>query len=349
MTSSAFRSPERKSPPVVRLFRFLAWGVAWSVAILAAAWAVGALVFDSPLGRPGAIVFAVLLMLGVWLLRGKWAKLGVVLAGFAIVLGWWLTLQPRNDRDWQPDVSQEAWADIQGDEVTFHNVRNCDYRSETDFTPRWETRKVNLSKLTGIDMAITYWGSPYMAHPIVSFQFEDAPPICFSIETRKESGEEYSAIGGLYRQYELVYIVADERDVVRLRTNFRKGEDVYLYRLQISPENARERFMDYVTALNQLRGKPQWYNAVTTNCTTSIRNQRAANKRLPWDWRMLVNGLGDQMLYDRGALQTGGQSFAELKAGVHVNARAQTANDAPDFSQRIRAGSPGFGPSATAK
>ena len=127
-------------------------------------------------------------------------------------------------------MAQEPWAEINGDEVTLHNVRNCDYRTETDYTPRWETRTVRLSQLTGIDLAINYWGSPWMAHPIASFQFADAPPLCFSIETRKEIGESYSAIGGLYRQFELIYIVADERDVIRVRTNFRHGEDVYLYR-----------------------------------------------------------------------------------------------------------------------
>jgi hypothetical protein len=134
------------------------------------------------------------------------------------VLAWWLTLKPSNDGNWQPDVAQLAWADIEGDQFTFHNVRNCDYRTDTDYTPHWETRTVRLSQITGIDLAIDYWGSPWIAHPIVSFQFADTPPLCFSIETRKTVGQSYSAIGGLYRQYTLIYLVADERDVIRLRT-----------------------------------------------------------------------------------------------------------------------------------
>jgi Domain of unknown function (DUF4105) len=140
--------------------------------------------------------------------------------------------------------AQEAWAEVKGDEVTLHNVRNCDYRKDTDYTPRWETRTVRLSQLTGLDLAINYWGSPWMAHPIASFQFANAPPLCFSIEIRRKIGENYSAIGGFFRQYELIYIVAGERDVIRVRTNFRRGEDVYLYRTTASPEKARERFMD---------------------------------------------------------------------------------------------------------
>src|SRR5256714_15644496 len=125
-----------------------------------------------------------------------------------------MTLSPTNDIDWQPDLAQKAWADIQGDEVTFHNVRNCDYRTETDYTPRWEPRTVGISQITGIDLATDYWGSPWIAHPIVSFQFTDAPPPCFSIATRRQLGQTYSPTEGLYRQFALLYIIADEHDVV---------------------------------------------------------------------------------------------------------------------------------------
>jgi hypothetical protein len=201
---------------------------------------------------------------------------------------------------------------------------------------------VRLSQLTGIDMAIDYWGSPYMAHPIVSFQFADAPPLCFSIETRKKKGQSYSAIGGLYRQYELVYIAADERDVIRLRTNYREGEDIYLYRLTLSPEKARERFHEYLETLNRMNGQPRWYNAITTNCTTSIRSQHPGHERMPWDWRILVNGKGDEMMYERKTIVTAGLPFAGLKQRSHINAAAREADAAPDFSQRIRAGNPGM-------
>ena len=185
---------------------------------------------------------------------------------------WWRTLKPANEADWQPDVAQLAWAEINGDEVTLHNVRNCDYRTNTDYTPRWEMRTVRLSQITGIDLAIDYWGSPWIAHPIASFQFADAPPVCFSIETRVKKGQAYSALGGLYRRFELIYIVADERDVIRLRTNYRM-EDIYLYRTTFTPAEARERFLEYLRSLNGLREHPRWYNEITTNCTTSIRAQ----------------------------------------------------------------------------
>ena len=145
-------------------------------------------------------------------------------------------------------MARRAWADIHGDEITLHNVRNCECRSETDYTPRWETRVVHLLKLTGVDLAINYWGSPWIAHPIVSFQFSDSLPLAFSIEKRKVVGQSYSTLAGFYRQYELIYIPADERDVIRLRTNYR-GEQVYLYRTTISPQRARAIFVEYLKHL----------------------------------------------------------------------------------------------------
>ena len=316
------------------------------VAFLAAAWGFGAVWFDGPFGagnKLAAVLFAVAVVMALLFVRPLWRKLGVFIVLLAGMLGWWLTLSPTNEANWQPDVAQRAWADVQGDEVTFHNVRNCDYRTETDYTPHWETRIVRLSQITGIDLAIDYWGSPWIAHPIVSFQFADAPPLCFSIETRKKAGQSYSTIGGLYRQFELIYVVADERDVIRLRTNYRK-ENIYLYRTTISPTQARERFLEYIDSLNALRTKARWYNAITTNCTTSIRTQHPPNERPPWDWRILLNGKGDELLYERHRIVTGGLPFSELKARSLIDARARAANDAPDFSKLIREGLPGMFP-----
>lgn len=324
----------------MKLLRFILFPLAWIAAVLCAAWAFGALYFDFPEAGPlAAILFVIVLVAAVIFVRGKLLKLLIVFGAFAVVDLWWLTLKPGNDREWQPDVAQTAWADISGDEVTIHNVRNCDYRTETDFTPHWETRTVRLSQITGIDVAINYWGSPWIAHPIVSFQFADALPVCFSIETRKTIGQTYSAVKGLYRQYTLMYVVADERDVIRLRTNYRR-EDVYLYHTVASPEQARQRFHEYINTLNALHENARWYNAVTSNCTTSIRAQRAAELRRPWDWRILFNGRIDEMLYQDHAITTGGLSFTELKQRSLINERARAADQNPDFSRAIRQGLP---------
>jgi hypothetical protein len=330
---------------MMRSLRWIALGFAFSCSAIAALWSVGALYFDFPWPalRGVAAVLLVLVFLGVLKgVRGPWRKLGVGFSIFAVVLAWWLTLKPSNEGNWQPNVGLLAEAQVDGDVVTLHNVRNFEYRTEDEFTERWETRKVRISQITGVDMAINYWGSPWMAHPILSFQFADSPPLCFSIETRKRVGQSYSAIGGLFRQYSLVFVVADERDVIRVRSNYRKGEDVYLYRTTISPERARERFLEYINSINALRRTPRWYNAVTTNCTMAIRSQHPPEKRLPFDWRILLNGKGDELMSEMGMIEAAGLPFSELKRRSLINSAAHEANDSPDFSKLIRSGRPGF-------
>ena len=327
----------------MRVIKAIAWALVWLALSLSVLWAAGALYFDFPvsiLRGPAALLLLLALVATAIFVRGRLLKLAICLGGFALVTGWWLTIKPTNNRTWQPDVAHTAWAEINGDQVTVHNVRNCEYRTEDDFTPRWDTRTVRLSQITGMDLAITYWGSPWMAHPIVSFDFADALPLCFSIETRKSVGQEYSAVRGLYRQYTLIYVVADERDSIRVRSNYRHGEDVYLYRTLASPPEARERFLEYIQTINILRDHPRWYNAVTTNCTTSIRTQRPRNERAPWDWRILVNGKGDELLYERHLIATGGLPFSELKQRSWINKLARAADQDPDFSRLIRANLP---------
>lgn len=333
---------ETKSSMTAKICR----GLLWLVLAIATLWAFGALWFDFPIAawrKPLAIVYALAAIVIFFAIKNRWRAEAFVASGFFVVLAWWLTLKPSNNRDWQPDVAQTAWAEIDGDRVTLHNFRNCEFRTESDYTPRWETRVIDLSHLHAVDLAITYWGPKWMAHPVVSFQFDNALPVCFSIETRLPKGKEFSSIGGLYRYSELIYVCADERDVIRVRSNFRHGEDVYLYRTTLPRADVRERFLEYLATLNEMHTHPRWYNALTTNCTTSIRTQHVASLRRPWDWRILANGFGDEMLYERGAL-AGKLPFAELKERAHINEAARAANDAPDFSERIRAGRPGFAP-----
>jgi hypothetical protein len=275
--------------------------------------------------------------------RLKTALSGILAAAAVYVVVWELP-QPSNDRPWQPDVSRTAWAAINGDRLTIHNLRNCVYRTETDYEPRWEERTLDLWRLRALDIFITYWGSPYIAHPILSFVFDDGSHVAFSIETRKEIGEEYSSIKGFFRQYELTYIAADERYVVRLRSNYRKGEDVYLYRTTTPPQRARAMLLDYVARMNSLHEKPEWYNALTSNCTTNIRIHSvhaSAGKAPPWDWRILANGLGDRMLHERGNL-AGDLPFEQLKAQALINPAARAAGGSEEFSRLIRAGKEGF-------
>ena len=310
--------------------------------LLATAWAAAALYVDVrvPWLRGPLVAVYLLGLAAVWwfVKNRRWAT-GLTGISFAMVLAWWFTLQPSNERDWQPDLAILPYAEIQGERIELHHIRNCEYRSETDFDVRHYDKTFDLSAIRTADLYMVYWGSPYMAHTMMSFGFEGGDYVCFSIETRKEKGEGYSAIKGLFRQFELIYIVADERDVVRLRTNYRQGEEVYLYRLRGSPEQLRTLFLDYLHRMNSLQARPEWYNALTDNCTTGIRTQRAAADRAPWDWRMLVNGYGDTMLYERGAITTN-LPFAQLKQQCHINARARAAEKGTDFSRAIRQGVP---------
>jgi Domain of unknown function (DUF4105) len=315
----------------------------WTVLGLAAFWAAAALYFDvqiASLRWPLSALYG-LGTLAMWIfVRRPW-KAAASAAGFVIVLSWWLSLHPSNHRDWLPDVAVLPFADINGNQVTLHNIRNCDYRTETDFDVKRYDKTFDLDALRTVDLYLVTWGSPDIAHTMMSFGFTNGDYVCFSIETRKEKGEAYSAVKGLFRQYELTYIIADERDLVRLRTNFRQDEEARLYRLQASPVQERNLFLDYLRRANELHEHAEWYNALTDNCTTAIRTQRAAADRAPWNWRMLLNGHLDELLYERGMIVTN-LPFAELKSISNINARAKAADATTDFSQQIRQGLPGF-------
>jgi hypothetical protein len=314
--------------------------------LLMAGWATLAILYSNlPAAlRPwGAGMFAAGSLFALLVrYRDRRARL-VFLAAFAAVVIWWLAMPPSNNRNWQPDLAQLAWAEITGDRVTIHNIRNCDYRSETDFTCSYYDRTFDLAKLKSVDGYLVYWGSPSIAHTMMSFNFEGQGTVCFSIETRKEKGEDYSTVKGFFRQYELMYVVADERDLVRLRTNYRengKGEDVYLYRLNTTPEASRNIFLSYLKSVNRLKERPEWYNALTGNCTTSIlQHTMPYNPNARYDWRFIVNGYLDEMLYERKNIDTS-LPFAELKKRSRINPGAQAADKDPEFSRRIRRGLP---------
>jgi hypothetical protein len=334
---------------VHRLLNVLAWLLIAQVTL----WATAAIYFDFSFERlriPIAIFYVLLVLAAVVFVKPH-TRAALVCAGlFLVVLIWWLAIKPSNDRPWYPDVAQTAWAEIDGDFVTLHNFRNCDYRSQTDYTCHWETKRVQLSQLRGVDVAFVDWGLPNIAHVIVSFQFGENDYVAASIETRKQIGQSYSAVRGFFRTYTLIYLFSDERDVIRLRTNFRHNEEVYLYRTTATPDWSRALFLQYLLRANQLHEHPEWYNALTDNCTTNIFTEIARTGRIPsgssrFDPRIVLSGLADKMLYDGGNLvggsPKGGLSFAELKRGAHVNPTARAASYA-DFSRAIRVGRPGF-------
>ena len=259
-----------------------------------------------------------------------------------LVIGWFFSRQPSNAREWLPDVERVARINVDGDRAIVHNVRNFEYRSEADFTPAWEDRTYDLSKIETADYILSYWGSRAIAHGIVSFEFADGQHLAVSIETRKETNEAYSPVQGFFRQYELIYIFADERDVLRLRTNYRK-EDVYLYRTRIGPTAARQIFMSYAAAANRLHDRPEFYNALTSNCVTGIiphaRAGHPGTSARSFSWEILLPGYSARRAYRNGNIDTS-LPFEEVEARSHVNRAAIAAGAAVDFSARIRFGLP---------
>lgn len=330
---------------------FLTGSARWVGALIVLAitgWGALALALVGPRGDKGRLVLAALYgmaglaaVVALVLHRGVRFALPVFAVALLAIGLWWSGLRPSNERDWQPEVARLAYATIDGDLVTVHNIRNFDYRTETDFTPAYYVRTYDLNKLDSADLVAVYWMGPAIAHLFLSFGFGD-DHLAVSIEARKEKGEGYSSAKGFFRQYELYYVVADERDVIRVRTNYRKDppEDVYIYPLRGPRENIRRLFLEYVRKMNALREHPEFYNTLTTNCTTAIlMNTRVNPGSLPFSWKVLLSGYTPAYVYEAGRMDQS-LPFEELKRRSLVNVAAQAADQAPDFSRRIRAALP---------
>ena len=321
--------------------------------VLTGAWAVMALHYQLPLSQPwkalAGIAWAAFALTSVVLAwRGSAAR-AILSYGiaFALLLGWWARIEPSDTRIWADDVSRHLQAMRQGDILTLTNVRNFDWRTDTDYTPRWETRSYDLARLRSVDMAVSYWMGPAVAHTLVSFGFDNGKggteQLVFSIEIRKEKGEEFSAVAGFFKRFELSLIAADERDILRVRTNVR-GEDVFIYRVKMAPEAMRALLLAYVQEADELRRAPRFYDTLFANCTTIVYEmaQRIVGG-LPLDWRLLASGYLPEYLRDVDGLAPG-YDLETLRAAGRITLRAQAADADPQFSTAIRRGVPGMTP-----
>jgi hypothetical protein len=282
--------------------------------------------------------FAAFAIWALFLSRQPRMSLAVIVL-FLGVVAWWVSIPPSHDRNWRPEVAVMPRAVIEGDRVRITGVRNFEYRSRNDFTVRYETREVQLSHLTAVDFYVSYWSEGLVAHTFVSFIFDNVPPLSISIETRPEVGEGFNPIASLFKQFELIYVVGEERDLVGVRTNYRH-EAVYLYRLNASAGDAQRLLLIYLARINELADRPEFYHLLTNSCTINIiRYANAAGREGRFDIRHLLNGLIDSYLYYSGRVDTT-LSYEELRQRSLINEAAQAANGAPDFSQRIRASLP---------
>lgn len=302
-------------------------------------WALAALYFDAGTWFPLALL--ALVAAAMIIFRSAKRTSVVVLICCMAVLAWWFTLLPDNDRDWRPEVARLPGATIDGSKITVTNVRNFEYRAENDFDENWETRSLDLDQLVGADLFLSFWGPEHIAHTITSWRFADGSHLAVSIETRKEIHEEYSATKGFFRQFEIYYVVADERDLIKLRTDHR-GEDVYLYKLGFPLDGARAMLLDYLQEINRLRQKPRWYNALTHNCTTAVRyHSKHIGAAGALDWRLFLNGHIAELGYERGVFDRT-LPLDQLVAASYISDKAMALPADANFSAVIRQGLPGF-------
>jgi len=301
-----------------------------------AVWMAGAIYYDvcggAKWGRWVALAWAVgvIAMFAAW--RPLWQPIVALLGAESLFFAWWSLQKPSHDRDWDPTVAVLPRAVSAGDAVTIENVRNFDYRSLDDFTPRYEARTYHLSNLKGVDIIFFDWGVGLMSHPVLVFDLGSDGRICMSIEVRFRKGQQYSVLRSFYRQQELIFVAADERDVILRRTKYSHDQEAYLYRVNSSIEELRELFLDYVGAINRLYETPRWYHAVCTNCTTSF--YQLPSRQCRCDWRVIANGRLDRALYEAGRLDRT-LPFPELHRIAYLN---DIANKAPaeGFGDHIR-------------
>jgi hypothetical protein len=315
--------------------------------VILAAWGAGA-IYYWPAGSHAvraalAILFSAGTALAFLFIPNRLRTLLAFLGVFAVVLFFYSRIRPSNNREWSADVARLPTATIDGDLVTFRNIRDSEYRTAEDFTPRYYDRTFDIRKLASADLVVSYWAGEAIAHIFVSFGFGDQGHIAISAETRKEKGEGYSTLAGFFRNYELIYLLGDERDLIRVRTNYRRPEErVYLYRLHPPRENLVRFFTDYVETLQRLEREPEFYNTLTTNCATNFFIHTRANpKAPPWSWQILASGYIPEYAYKLGAVDTA-LPFDELKRRSLVNDAAHEADEDADFSRRIREGRPGM-------
>lgn len=286
------------------------------------------------------LAFAAFGIWAVWVTRRprmRW----VFVALYAVLLVGWSFIRPTHDREWRPDVAVMPRATIDGDKVHITGVRNFDYRSRDDFTVRYDERDVSLSHLVALDFFISYWMPGPVGHTFLSFVFDNAPPLNVSIETRPEPHEGFDPLASLFKQYELIYVVGEERDIVGVRTNFR-GEDVYMYRLRVPAQSARALFQVYLKRINELADRPEFYHLLSNSCTINIvRYANLVGRQGDFDIRHYLNGWVDRYFYDTRLLDTE-FAFPELRRRSRVDPAVQASDDVVGFAQHIRETVPGM-------
>lgn len=315
--------------------------------LCATAWGGLALYYQLPVNMPWLTVsltlwagLSVFALIHLWR-NSLWQGVLLYLALHAVLLIWWNSLTPSNQHLWEDDVAQMTTGQVEGDTVTLFNVRNFDWHTETDYTPRWDTREYDLSKLKSVDMLTSHWGMDAIAHVLVSFGFDDDQFVTFSVEIRKKKGQTFSEVAGFFKQYELSILATDERDAIGVRPNVR-GEDTFLYRIDMPADIRRQLFLSYIEQANQLIDEPRFYNTVTANCTTLVFGMmQHISGGLPLDARLLLTGYLPSYIDELDGL-TDGFDLEQLRTAGRITERSKQAANNENYSKIIRQGVPGW-------
>lgn len=344
--------PETKPVRIGWLSRVLRWigrAALWSLIFITGLWSVLALYYSNLPGvlRPvTAVIFVIAAVAVLVFLKPRLYSRLAYFGLFAAVVIYWLLIPASNDRAWRKDVAVLPHADVNGNHVTIHNIRNFQYRTTADFDVRYYDKTYDLDKLRTVDFFMSFWAPMPFCHTMVSFGFEGGEFLCVSIETRPKEHQGYSPLAACFKQFELIYVAGDEHDVIRLRTNIR-DESVYLYHIQTTPDAMKRFFLRYCKRMNDLWVRPEWYCTLTRNCTTDIPRRDGRTYGLfPESWKIIINGFVDQFLHRTGSLDQS-VPLVQLRKLGHINTRAQTAGDAPDFSHRIRETIPDIPPESS--
>ncbi|MCO8044918.1 DUF4105 domain-containing protein [Acinetobacter bohemicus] len=319
--------------------------------MLSSLWLSLMLWIQQPLGKIGTmlligcwVVFS-LVVLGIYFTRhliSRQVDTILYLLVFLISLFAYFSIEARQDRDWNPEVSRLLSSEQQGDQVTLHNIRNFDWQPDGKYVERWESRSFDLHQITGVNIITSYWMGPEIAHTLVSFDFANQKPLTFSIEIRKEKHEEFSAIGGFFRKYELSLVASDEKDIVYTRSHIR-NEQVYFFPVNMPKAQAKALFKEYLRQADALAEEPKWYNTLTSNCTTLVFDmvQAVSQQALPSDYRLLVSGYLPNYLYDLKALDQAWDMQTWYQQ-AHINPRIQQPKQisSKEYSDQIRLGLP---------
>ncbi len=334
-----------------------AWGnwlltVIFSLFVLISSiWLGLAVWIQQPLGNIGSIVLIVLwalfscCVLGLYFSRHLISKpADILLYIFAFLLGlfWYFSLEARQDREWNPEVAKVLSYEKQGNLVTLHNVRNFDWKADGSYTERWETRQFDLDQINGVNIVTSYWMGPQIAHTLVSFDFANQKPLTFSIEIRKEKTEDFSAIGGFFRKFELSLVASDEKDIIYTRSNTR-GEQVYFFPVNMPKAEVKALFEEYLLKVDELAKQPKWYNTLTSNCTTLVFDmvQAVSKQPLPFDYRLIASGYLPNYMHDLNAIDPS-LNMQTWYARAHVNPKVKSFQhmSSEQYSEIIRNGLP---------